>query len=391
MKLAAVVIVAACGHAPVAQPQPQTGSSTSTSTSTIADAPGPSQDEILAAIQKAMNDLATPAHQCWAAAATERFDVEGELQMHVDIAGGTANVAIARDTSNSKRLGACMTTLLAGYRWAPPLANQSFELPFKFTAPDSQSVIDRQLVEWHGQGDVRIAVLLDENNTGNPNGSMLEVAIKSGSTTGNRWIDRVEVWYFRAPARLTLGQDEHAGLVAPEQHDISSGSFVLFRPGYSMEVTATKGDVHAAVAIIPGGREGTARAGALTNTRPKPTKLNLTPRIVTPADAKTYGPATIYLDPAVTYEQRLSATILSLPAGAKVAEHVHAKETELLYILEGAGTMTVAGTDVPVTATSVIQIPPNTKHAFVATAAVSAFQVYTPAGPEQRFKEKKPK
>jgi len=34
----------------------------------------------------------------------------------------------------------------------------------------------------------------------------------------------------------------------------------------------------------------------------------------------------------------------------------------------------------------VIQIPPNTKHAFAASADFRAIQVYTPAGPEQRFK-----
>jgi quercetin dioxygenase-like cupin family protein len=96
----------------------------------------------------------------------------------------------------------------------------------------------------------------------------------------------------------------------------------------------------------------------------------------------------MYLDPSETLDHTLSAEILQLPAGMKVPEHVHAKETELLYVLAGAGTMTVAGTDVPVTATSVIQIPPNTKHAFAATDSVKAFQVYTPAGPEQRFKKR---
>jgi hypothetical protein len=35
----------------------------------------------------------------------------------------------------------------------------------------------------------------------------------------------------------------------------------------------------------------------------------------------------------------------------------------------------------------VVQIPPNTPHAFTASAAVRAVQVYTPAGPEQRFKK----
>jgi hypothetical protein len=41
-----------------------------------------------------------------------------------------------------------------------------------------------------------------------------------------------------------------------------------------------------------------------------------------------------------------------------------------------------------VTPTSVIEIPPNTPHAFVATEAVRSVQIYTPAGPEQRFKKK---
>jgi quercetin dioxygenase-like cupin family protein len=40
--------------------------------------------------------------------------------------------------------------------------------------------------------------------------------------------------------------------------------------------------------------------------------------------------------------------------------------------------------------TSVIQIPPNTKHAFAAgSSKVRGVQLYTPAGPEQRFKAPK--
>ena len=84
----------------------------------------------------------------------------------------------------------------------------------------------------------------------------------------------------------------------------------------------------------------------------------------------------------------LAASILELPAGANVAEHVHGSETEILYVLEGSGTMTIAGQGVAVTEASVIQIPPNTKHAFTAAANVRALQLYTPAGPEQRFKKK---
>jgi quercetin dioxygenase-like cupin family protein len=77
---------------------------------------------------------------------------------------------------------------------------------------------------------------------------------------------------------------------------------------------------------------------------------------------------------------------VSLPAGTKVPEHVHAGETELWYMLAGAGTLTVNGVDLPVAATSVVQIPKNTRHAFAVTADCRALQIYTPAGPEQRFK-----
>ena len=65
---------------------------------------------------------------------------------------------------------------------------------------------------------------------------------------------------------------------------------------------------------------------------------------------------------------------------------MHAGETELLYILAGGGTLNVGGVDLPVTPTTVVQIPKHTRHAFTATSAVRAVQIYTPAGPEQQFK-----
>jgi quercetin dioxygenase-like cupin family protein len=140
--------------------------------------------------------------------------------------------------------------------------------------------------------------------------------------------------------------------------------------------------MHAVVAVVPGGREGTGRAGALpTIEQASGTSF---PQLL--KTGGTFGPATIFLDGSIVKTTPLAASILALPAAAKVAEHVHGNETELLYILEGSGTMTIAGQDVAVTPTSVIQIPPNTKHAFAASTAVRALQLYTPAGPEQRFK-----
>jgi quercetin dioxygenase-like cupin family protein len=160
----------------------------------------------------------------------------------------------------------------------------------------------------------------------------------------------------------------------------------MFVPAKSMrDVRAADADVRAVLVYVPGGREGTARAGALEAR--DASKGEGKTKLLRASEAKTYGPATIYLDDTLLKGTPLAASVLQLPAGATVAEHVHAKETEMLYVLAGSGTMTVAGVQLPVTSTSVVQIPMNTKHSFTAKDAVKAVQIYTPAGPEQRFKK----
>ncbi|HEY1554902.1 MAG TPA: cupin domain-containing protein [Kofleriaceae bacterium] len=323
----------------------------------------PRQDEILAAIQKAMNELGPASQQCWAAAATERYDVAGELKVRIELGDAQVHVGIVADTTRSDTLATCMTKLLLGYAWAPPLHDQDFELPFEFKAPDGQSVIDRRLVASRAQAGVSVGVLLDEANTGNAAASMLEVAIAPGKTTSGYVIDRGELWFFPDEAGMTW-----------------------FPAGSRREVRANRVRRRAVVVVVPGGKEGVARAGALPGGRTP--DAHTSPSSLAARDAKTYGPATIYLDPSIVKGAPLSASILQLPAGANVPEHVHAHETELLYVLSGAGLLTIAGNRLPITATSVVQIPPNTKHAFAVTEAVRALQIYTPAGPEQRFEHR---
>ena len=369
---ALVTVLGACSQpAPKTTPQPPTTPKTG---SAPTDAPSPSDEEKLAAIQKAMNELDEAAQGCWAMAATERFDIEGELTVLVDISATTAKTQVTQDTARNGKLASCVAQLLAQYKWAPPLHGQSIQLPFKFKAPDGQSVIDRRLVETKTQDKVSVAVLLDENNSGNAGASMFEVGIAANAATGWRKTDRAELWYFLTPANANTGS-------------VGAGDMLFVKAGGVRTIGAKGGELHAVLVVVPGGREGTARAGALP-TQAMTDKQQTVVRPLLAKDAKTFGPATIFLDDSIEKGTPLAASILQMPAGIKVPEHVHSSETEMLYILEGSGTMTIAGQDVAVTPTSVIQIPPNTKHAFTATAAVRALQIYTPAGPEQRFKKR---
>jgi quercetin dioxygenase-like cupin family protein len=386
LRSAVLALAAACSSpapAPVT-PQPPLSHSVPVG-APVVDAAPPGEDEKLAAIQKAMNELDEATQQCWAAAAVERFDIEGELTARIDVGDGTMAtlVGLVQDTANSPRLASCVIAVLTDYPWAPPLRGQTIQIPFKFRAPDGQNVIDRALVPWNGQGNTSVAVLLDDANTGNDAASMVALAIASGGSTGLRRADRTELWYFLGPATVS-------SMGAKGATPVTAGDMMYMPKGGARDVKATAGDVHAVIVLLPGGREGTARAGALPTPEVTSWRSALAgPTILPASKATTHGPATIYAEPAITKDSTFAASVLRLAANATVPEHVHAGETELLYVLEGSGTMTIAGVSLPVTPTSAIQIPPNTKHAFTATTNVRAVQVYTPAGPEQRFKAAK--
>ena len=107
------------------------------------------------------------------------------------------------------------------------------------------------------------------------------------------------------------------------------------------------------------------------------------------ADGK--GGARILLDQSTApgLKEAAMTELLMLP-GANVAEHTHDTSAELLYVLEGHGTMTLDGKVSEVRAGMAIYIPAGVKHSLIVDTKVEplrAIQVYTPGGPEQRFQK----
>lgn len=373
-----LLVLAACGQ-PVAKPQPPP-----VVAAMPVDAAGPTQEETLAAIQKAMNDLKPAAQQCWAKIATERFDIEGEYDAQIDIAEPVTVTAVT-DTTRSARLIACMRDVLVHYPWAPPLHGQTIRLPFKWRAPDGQNVIDRNLIDRAAQGKIEVAVLLDENNTGNAAASMFEVGIPAGTSTGMRRPDRAELWWLQSWKADELNELS----VEVGKEKLVAGDMIYVPAGAARDIKVVSGTLRAVVVMAPGGREGAGRTGAL----PTPEGTGKPPVILRARDMKTTGIATIFLDSTSPLKPPFAASIIHFAADAKVPAHVHAHETEMLYAFShfgaetSVGTLTVAGVAQDVTDHSVVQIPANTEHAFAAKAESFGLQIYTPGGPEQRFKK----
>ncbi|MEO7112516.1 MAG: cupin domain-containing protein [Polyangiaceae bacterium] len=82
------------------------------------------------------------------------------------------------------------------------------------------------------------------------------------------------------------------------------------------------------------------------------------------------------------YFGRLSGT-------ASVPEHVHDTSTEILIAIEASGTLIIDGKAQHLGNHQVVAIPPGAKHSYVPDAGskLVALQIYSPPGPEERFKE----
>lgn len=339
------------------------------------------QEERIAAVEHAMNELAPVANQCWAVAASDDFRLAGTIRALLTIGHGGARVELTADEPGDPLLAECLIRVLEAYPWAAPLDGQTIELPFRFTAPTMQNLIDRRMVAHHAQAGLDVAVLLDAKNSGNPAVGLIDVRAEATRGVGPRRPDRDELWVLTAPATVVIGK-VRTPLVA--------GDVVVVPRGASLELVASGGAAIAAtVALIPGDALGVARAGALPELLPSqvPAKPP-TARVVAAASARRYprtgGATTLLIE-----QGPASLGVLEADAGAVVPPHVHAKETEVLYLLAGGGTMTIAGVAIAVEPTAVIQIPPGVEHSFTATAATRALQLYSPPGPEQRFKSMK--
>lgn len=87
-----------------------------------------------------------------------------------------------------------------------------------------------------------------------------------------------------------------------------------------------------------------------------------------------------------------SLSLLEGTADVAVPRHAHEISDEVLFIASGDGTMTRGTERVPVHGPAFVWVPAGVPHAFERSgdAPLVAYQVYSPAGPEQRFRRPSP-
>lgn len=397
MKRALVVLaLAGCpggggGTTPVDHHDPIAGA-TADAAPAATDAKELDEDTELALIGGAMTQLSPVANQCWAAGAVDDYQLAGTVTLDITPRPGGAKVALAKDTTEDKVLIECLSTVTEKFHWPEELYGETIELPFEFHAPHGQFVIDRRLVPMVGQAGVGVSVLLDQANSGNAAASMLEVQMKDGATVAMAKVDRHEVWYVTGGKGRVSGPGPNKTAKPYVGYDLATGTVIDVPAGAYREVAAANEGLSAVVFLVPGQREGIARGGAMPgDSLGEPPAKSLAPRAIAASKAKDYKAdkrvVHMYLDSSAKGAAKdVALSVLELDAGAAVPAHVHADETEMLYVMAGDGSMVIDGVTLPVTDTTVVQIPKGIEHQATVTTAMRAIQLYTPGGPEQRFK-----
>jgi quercetin dioxygenase-like cupin family protein len=250
----------------------------------------------------------------------------------------------------------------------------------------TERVVDRStLTEVDG-----ITVLVDEASTGVSTASMIQVVMAPDTRPTLARVDRREVWYVVKGVGYATGYyDRETQTVSPDWVEISAGDLLTVAPGGYRRIDAADTGLAVVIVSIPGGREDAARAGRLAGTDvtkklddqnvPGPTYVK-TPRT---HDRKKRS-VEMYLDTAKRGTAKdAGAAVVTLRRGASVAEHTHTSETELLYVLDGHGTLVLDGVAYPITPTSAALIPAGATHTLTASDELRFFQLFTPGGPEK--------
>ena len=94
------------------------------------------------------------------------------------------------------------------------------------------------------------------------------------------------------------------------------------------------------------------------------------------------------LEPAKTGNRALYVGILEAEPGAEVPRNRHPGSAEILYVMSGAGDVTIGSEKIRFGAEEALHIPDGQPHAakFTGPDKTIMLQVFAPAGPEERYR-----
>jgi quercetin dioxygenase-like cupin family protein len=371
------------------------------------------------AIERTLQRHGAEVHRCFEVALADRLDVAGKLEVEVEVGdGGKVKAAHAVPETNEvgPELSDCLLASATSWEVEGIEPGAAVVLPFSFQGQSKQFVVKAADVPERGPGvgkrnlsgrlrepPFSFKILADPVNVRAEHVSLTLLNIGPASRVAMHRHPRSAKVLF-----LIKGKARILGPRGTPPQKMAEGTAAFLPAGYP-HVIENMGRQKKAVflqAFSPPGpekvyrdpRDPEARADfeVIRDTaRAKAPPASRGRLVVRSADdvkplSALGGKASVRIlfDEKSTGTPALAVDLIEFAPGTEVPRHDHPGTTELLYILDGGGTLTVGSESYRFGAAEVLHIPPGQPHAvkFTGSERTVAIQLYAPAGPEQRFR-----
>jgi quercetin dioxygenase-like cupin family protein len=366
-------------------------------------------------LQSALVKHGGEVNRCFERALADTLDVSGKIELSVDVGDGgrVTKAAPASDGVKSPVLLACLTESAATWTLAGIDPGSTVIVPLAFEGQAAQFSIKVKDAPEHGPAAAAsrragaaapvppfsVKLLVDGATMRAQKAALTQLTIGPANRIAMHKHPGAEVLYVLKGHARVLGPPGNG----PEKLD--EGTAILIPAGMPHAIE-NMGRTSSAVMLdvfAPMGPERVYRdskdpaglaAFQVIRGAPPPAPAGAKFVVRSAADADTLpvfggkGKIKPLLEPAKTGNKSLYVGILEAEPGAEVPRNTHQGSAEILYVVSGAGDVTIGSEKIPFGAEEALHIPDGQPHAakFTGPEKTIMVQVFAPAGPEERYR-----
>jgi quercetin dioxygenase-like cupin family protein len=352
------------------------------STSRVA---GAKADDLDAIVTSTVRSNYEALHGCYRRALARDRSKGGTLFVRATLGAADAVRAVKaeRDELKSPEAVSCILTWMRGWTFkgattAGADAGSEIIVPLTFRAAPRQFAVRRDDAPAIKLGATATArVLLSEKSAGARQASLALLDVEGKlALPGKAGVDQA--------LYVLHGRGTLVSLAGGGSRKLRLGS-AIWIPADAKVVIA--GTMRLVQLFVPGGLEQEYAAGREPILGARPAACVL----AKPGESRAVVLAggTLRVTPLLQRKRivhgRFYLGLIEAKSGASLAQHGHAREAELLYVIFGAASATVDGLTEETAAGTALYLPGGSRHAMRALKDLQALQLLAPAGSEQRL------
>ena len=372
-------------------------------------------------LQSALEKHGGDVNRCFEKALADTLDVAGKVELAFDVGeeGKVTKVVALEGSAASPVLIDCLQETTVAWSLPGVAAGATVILPLSFEGQSAQFSIKVADAPERGPGTggkgkakvkvkpgamptFSVKVLVDEATMRARQASLSLLTIAPANRIAMHKHPGAELLYVKKGRARVLGPSG----VTPELLNEGSAIFIPEQMPHVIENMVRSAPVEIVQVFVPPGPERVYRDPTDEKGRaafdvirdPRQAKVPAGAKFVVasvdkaPVRAIAGGQikAHLLLDGAAT-DSKVAASLVEFAPGTKIARHSHEGAAEIIYVFDGAGEVEIGSEKIAFGPEQVIHIPEDQPHAvhFKNGERATAFQIFAPAGPEQKYKGEK--